>query len=72
MKKFLRKLFPDGNSKFINKNNQVILDVNAKESYFSSMSDIELQKSSLDLINKTASTTSTTSLRLASPSVISY
>tara|TARA_Y100000746_G_scaffold224799_1_gene227752 strand:- start:1098 stop:1286 length:189 start_codon:yes stop_codon:yes gene_type:complete len=53
MKKFLRKLFPDGNSKFINKNNQVILDVNAKESYFSSMSDLELQKSSLDLINKT-------------------
>jgi len=55
MKKFLRKLFPDGNSKFINKNNQVILDVNAKESYFSSMSDLELQKSSLDLINKTSS-----------------
>ncbi len=55
MKKFLRKLFPDGNSKFINKNNQVILDVNAKESYFSSMSDHELQKSSLDLINKTSS-----------------
>ena len=54
MKKFLRKLFPDGNSKFINKNNQVILDVNAKESYFSSMSDLELQKSSLDLINKTS------------------
>jgi preprotein translocase subunit SecA len=49
MNKFLKKLFPDNDSKFINKSNQILSLINEEESHLSELTDDELKSMSLEL-----------------------
>ena len=49
MNKFLKKLFPDNDSKFINKSNQILSLINEEESNLSELTDDEVKSMSLEL-----------------------
>ena len=53
MKNFIKKLFPDNNSKFISKNQQILSKINEKESLLIKLSDKDLINLSIDMKNQT-------------------
>ena len=53
MKNFIKKLFPDSNSKFISKNQGILLKINEQESLLTKLSDKDLINLSIDLKNQT-------------------
>ena len=53
MKNFIKKLFPDSNSKFISKNQQILSKINEQESLLTKLSDKDLINLSVDMKNQT-------------------
>ena len=53
MKNFIKKLFPDSNSKFISKNQQILSKINEQESLLTKLSDKDLINLSIDMKNQT-------------------